>query len=61
MYYTNDMMHCTQKCERHENCYRYWLYEEAQRRKEEYYSCYMPMPDTDLSNCDFFINKKEYE
>jgi len=57
-YYNRDYMHCSQdRCPRHKKCWRYWLGKQCKGIA----SYYMPEPDKDLAECEFFINKEEYK
>ena len=61
--YYHDYMHCSQdKCPRKDQCWRYWLGQEFKKHSWQYASFYLPLPiDDDLSDCVYFIDKKEYE
>ena len=53
--YQNNMMHCSQdKCKKKDQCYRYWLGQNA-RGTATFYNPKEPVTDV----CEFFI-KKEY-
>ena len=57
-YYNSDYMHCSQEqCPKHEKCWRF----ELGKMCKGIASFYMPDKDKDLSNCDYFIDKKEYK
>ena len=53
--YNRDMMHCSQdQCKKKDQCYRYWLGQNA-RGTATFYHPEKPVTD----GCEFFI-KKEY-
>ena len=57
-YYNADYMHCSQeRCPKHDRCWRF----ELGKMCNGIASFYMPDKDKDLSNCDYFIDKKEYK
>lgn len=57
-YYNADYMHCSQeRCPKHDNCWRFELWKMCKGIA----SFYMPDKDKDLSECDYFIDKKEYK
>ena len=57
-YYNADYMHCScERCPQHEKCWRF----ELGKMCKGIASFYMPDKDKYLSNCDYFIDKKEYK
>ena len=62
MTYFHDMTHCSQdKCPKKEQYYRFFLGQNFKNHDYQYASFYMPDKDKDLSECEYFINKKEYD
>ena len=55
-YYIEDMMHCQQrKCNKREECYRYWLGQHAKGLVTMY------MPKEEVTNgCDYYLDIKDY-
>jgi len=56
-YYNRDMMHCSQEqCKLKDQCYRYWLGQNA-RGTATFYHPEKPVTD----GCEFFINKEYFD
>jgi len=59
--YNGDMMHCAQdQCKKKDQCYRYWLWQNAKYSAAPYVTLYQPeKPVTD--GCVYFINKDYFD
>ena len=57
-YYQHDMMHCNQsRCEKKDQCYRYWLAQEIKNTEYQYASAYAPDPEEELGDkCELFLD-----
>jgi hypothetical protein len=60
-YYSNDVMHCHQeRCKKHDRCWRYQLSKDIAAHGFTYASYFRPSEDEDLSDCKYFIDKKQW-
>ena len=59
MYYTHDMMHCSQdKCKLKDKCYRYWLGTQAVKHGYQYASYYYPEHEV-TNGCDYYLTMQQ--
>ena len=59
--YQNDMLHCAQdQCKLKDQCYRYWLGQNAKYSAAPYASFYYPEKDV-TNGCNYFIRKEYFD
>lgn len=60
-HYQNDIMHCQrEQCPKKEQCYRYWLGQNAVANGFTTFSVYWPSKHIVLANCRYFLDIKDY-
>ena len=61
-HYNHDMMHCSQKqCPKRKTCWRYQLGLDMMGHGYTLASFYFPSINEDLSNCEYYIDKRQYK